>query len=61
MRYDAESGKILIGVSEMVAIARRKISPILPFDEDEPELSEASFRRLAAYLEGASPAELRLG
>ena len=61
MRYDAESGKILIGVSEMVAIARRKISPILPFDEDEPELSEASSRRLAAYLEGASPAELRLG
>lgn len=36
MRYDADSGKILISVGEFVAIARRSISPTLPTDEEEP-------------------------
>ncbi len=36
MKYDSDSGKILISVSEMVTISRRGISPTLPLDEDEP-------------------------
>jgi len=61
MRYDADSGKILIGVSELVSVARRKISPILPYDEDEPALGDTSARRLAAYIDGEQPQTLRIG
>ncbi len=61
MRYDADGGKILIGVPELVSVARRKISPILPYDEDEPALGETSARRLAAYIDGEQPQTLRIG
>lgn len=50
MRYDSESGKIKIGLSELVAIARRGISPTLPYDEDEPMILEATVRRLSRIL-----------
>ena len=50
MRYDGESGKIKIGLSELVAIARRGISPTLPYDEDEPMILETTARRLSRIL-----------
>ncbi len=37
MRYNEKSGKIEIGVYELVATARRGISPLCPKDIDEPE------------------------
>lgn len=39
MRYDGESGRIIIGYRELVAIARRRFSPTSPIDEDEPSVS----------------------
>ncbi len=39
MRYISDENIILIGLSEFVGIARRKISGILPKDEDEPILA----------------------
>ena len=53
MRYDIKSNKILIGVCEMVTIARRSISPAVPFDENEP--SGGSAKRLV----GLRDTELR--
>ena len=41
MRYDEESGEIIISVGEFVSTARRKISTRLPHDEDEPIMSSA--------------------
>ncbi len=37
MRYDSESNKIHISVGEFVAISRRKMSPTVLGDEDEPK------------------------
>ncbi len=42
MLYDKESGKIKISLKEFIGIARRGISPTLPFDEDEPNLTDTS-------------------
>ena len=36
MRYDKESGRLLLSVRELVATARRGISSTLPCDSDEP-------------------------
>ena len=44
MRYDSDSGKIIITLSELVAIARRGISRTLPADEEEPGVSTPSVR-----------------
>ena len=49
MRYDCESGKIKIALGELVSIARRGISPTVPYDEDEPRTASpksAGMRRL---------------
>ncbi len=61
MRYDNDSGKILISVSELVAVARRGISPTLPLDEDEPHITSPSLaiRREALGAKEAVP--LRIG
>ena len=54
MRYNGESGKIIITLGELVAIARRGISRTLPADEDEPGISSPSLRlRHALVGEGA--------
>ena len=42
MKLIAEENRILISLGELVSIARRRISPTLPIDEDEPQLSEPS-------------------
>lgn len=42
MKLIAEENRILISLGEFVSIARRRISPALPTDESEPELSGAS-------------------
>lgn len=42
MRHYSDENRILIGLDELVSIARRKISPTVPTDEDEPRLSPAS-------------------
>lgn len=42
MKYDRESGKILIGLKEFVTVARRCISTALPFDVDEPQVAETT-------------------
>ncbi len=46
MRYDAESGKILISNREFVATARRGIAASVPSDSDEPVLLSFSKRIL---------------
>ena len=40
MIYDESTDKIKIGVKEFVAIAKRAVSPTLPYDEDEPRATE---------------------
>lgn len=42
MKLIADENRILISLDEFVSIARRRISPTLPTDEDEPELARAS-------------------
>ncbi len=39
MKFNAENGRIKIGCREFVGIARRGISPTLPFDDSEPSAS----------------------
>ena len=50
MLYDRESGKIKISLKEFIGIARRGISPTLPFDEDEPNISDTSLLLLKGDL-----------
>lgn len=50
MLFDKERNIIKVGLSEFVSIARRGISPTLPFDEDEPNLSATTSRRLRAIV-----------
>ena len=42
MKYESDSGKILISCREFVSIARRGISVAVPTDADEPELHKTS-------------------
>ena len=42
MKHIASENRILISLDELVSVARRRISPILPTDENEPEISGAS-------------------
>ena len=42
MTHIPSENRILISLGEFISIARRKISPTLPTDENEPEISEAS-------------------
>ena len=50
MLYDQDSGKIKISLKEFVGIARRGISPTLPFDEDEPNITDTSLLLLKGEL-----------
>ena len=50
MLFDKERNIIRITLGELVSIARRGISPTLPFDEEEPNLLEVTSRRLRAIL-----------
>jgi hypothetical protein len=47
MKLIAEENRILISLGELVSIARRRISPTLPTDENEPELKRPSRAALA--------------
>ena len=42
MKHIPSENRILISLGEFISIARRKISPTLPTDENEPEISAAS-------------------
>jgi len=42
MKLIADENRILISLGEFISIARRRISPTLPTDEEEPELLSAS-------------------
>lgn len=48
MRYDPEIQKINISVGELATVARRGISPTLPFDEDEPTAGGVSKALISA-------------
>jgi Rad3-related DNA helicase len=48
MKHIPSENRILISLGEFVSIARRKISPTLPTDENEPELSPASRATLSS-------------
>lgn len=50
MLYDRESGKIKIGMKEFIGIARRGISATLPFDEDEPSITDTALILLKEQL-----------
>ena len=50
MLFDKDSGKIKISLKEFIGIARRGISPTLPFDEDEPNISDTSLLLLRGDL-----------
>ena len=47
MRLKADENKIIVSLGELVSIARRRISPTLPTDENEPELRRPSKAALA--------------
>ncbi len=46
MKYDTETGRISVGLSELVTLARRSLSIHGTNDEDEPRSAEALGRRL---------------
>lgn len=50
MLYDKDTGKIKISLKEFIGIARRGISPTLPFDEDEPNITDTSLLLLKGEL-----------
>ncbi len=52
MKYSEKTGRIHITVKEFVSIARRGISPTLPFDENEPTQSEATALRICRSIAG---------
>ncbi len=60
MRFDNETGKIKITLSEFVSISRRAISPTLPYDEDEPNLSGAPQRILKSLIGDIKPYRINL-
>lgn len=49
MKLIADENRILVSLGEFVSIARRKFSPVLPQDENEPELSGATKGELAIF------------
>ncbi len=55
MIYDESTDRIRIGISEFVAIAKRAVSPALPYGEDEPKTSELG--RLEARAAGITDEE----
>lgn len=61
MRYDTDSGKILITLGELVLIARRGISATLPVDEDEPNIKRPSLITRRAVLGDKEPVPIRYG
>lgn len=46
MLYDLDSGKIKISLDEFIGIARRGISPTLPFDEDSARMEDTAVLHL---------------
>ena len=60
MKLIADENRILISLSELVSIARRRISPALPTDESEPELVDAS-RMIRASLGITERKKIELG
>ncbi len=61
MRYDSDSGKILISLSELVAISRRGVAGTLPFDEDEPGILRPSKRARRTVLGECDEVKLTWG
>ncbi len=61
MKYDSESGKILITLGEFVSIARRRIAASLPYDDEEPSLGEVSARRLRAVVRDIAEQKINFG
>ena len=49
MKLIADENRILVSLGEFVSIARRKFSPVLPTDENEPGLSGATKDELAIF------------
>ena len=49
MKLIADENRILVSLGEFVSIARRKFSPVLPTDENEPGLSGATKGELAIF------------
>ena len=49
MKLIADENRILVSLGEFVSIAKRKFSPVLPTDENEPELSGATKGELAIF------------
>ncbi len=47
LKYDRQENKIKLGVSEFVSIAKRGISPTLPYDEEEGNAPPLSVRTLS--------------
>ena len=56
MIYDESTDKIRIGIREFVAIAKRAVSPTMPYEEDEPRAVELG--RLQARAIGISDDEM---
>ncbi len=60
MRYDKESGKILLTLGEFVTVARRRVSSV-SHDEDEPCILGASSRMLSSLIGEHSPESITFG
>ena len=61
MLYDGSSGKIKIGLFELVSIAARGISPTAPRDEEESARGEGTKRQLEKQLGKGEEQELIFG
>ena len=60
MRYDKEFGKIILGLSEFVTVARRRVATAAR-DEDEPAVSEVSARMLRSIAGDMTPETVIFG
>ncbi len=54
MRYDENDKRIKLDARELVSLARRKISSVLPYDENEPKFEFVPKKILMSQTEGAS-------
>ena len=60
MKYSKDTKKLHIMTKEFVSIARRGISPTLPFDENEPSGNEERVRKMCRALRDSATRELSL-
>ena len=59
MKYDINTGKIIVSLSEFVSLARRSVSATATPDEEEPRLRGLSERVISGAINKALTGEIR--